>query len=437
MPWKVFKSGDEYCVHKLNPDESKGEKEGCHPTRAEADDHKQALYASEKGIGLFGSNGTDVVHSQPQLAHFAVVKGANDQLRWIAHYSNNVRDNDNPPEILSAEGHRRFIYLVDKGLVPYPELWVWHQPEWKIGRADWLAIDQKGEYTFALASGYFFEEAKDVGLALAEVGDIAMSHGMYPSSIERDQTDNSILTGFISGEVTVLPRDWAANKLTSYTAGAGQEEKDTMTVKAEKRKHLEQLWPGLGGDILDLIETRNAETAQKAKEMGLETKETEEEVDDDVSNAVDSTKETDAEEETPEEGGETAETKSGESTEGDGGDPEATEQKGVTVEMLASALVAIDERLSSVEKATSEIETVAQSVKAIADRVEAVEEGFDEVKDLDRTPLANQVASILSNSSVVGKDATKVDGRTKLGKDAPEETKSEEGFFFDAWLNGS
>lgn len=418
MPWKVFPSGDQYCVHELKADGSKGERVACHATREKADNQLAALYSSEKGIGT--SDFSEVaVCSKPQLARFSV-KEVGGQLRWIAHYSNNVRDNDTPPEILSAEGHRKFVYLVDKGYVPYPELWIWHQPEWRIGRADWLAIDQKDNVVFALASGYFFEEAEEFGRSFAKMNDVAMSHGMYPSSIERDHADDSILTGWITGELTVLPREFAANKLTNYKAGEIQEESD-MTVNANKRKQLQELWPGLGDQVLDLIESHNAETAQKAKEMGLETKESEEEETEEVTETEETeTKEADAEETAQEE-------------------EETTEQKGVDVEMLAAALVAIDERLSTVEKAAASNEEVAEVLKALSERMEAVEEGVNEVKEADRTPLANQVASILANKTVVGKQETQVDGRTTLGKDAPKETKSEEenGLFFMPWVNGS
>jgi len=49
MPWKVFKQGEKYCVHKLNSDGSKGElvNGGCHGSKDEAAAQARALYASE------------------------------------------------------------------------------------------------------------------------------------------------------------------------------------------------------------------------------------------------------------------------------------------------------------------------------------------------------------------------------------------------------
>jgi len=47
MPWKVFKTEDKFCVHKLNEDGSQGEQVACHETEVEAENQVKALYASE------------------------------------------------------------------------------------------------------------------------------------------------------------------------------------------------------------------------------------------------------------------------------------------------------------------------------------------------------------------------------------------------------
>lgn len=45
MPWEIRQDGDEYCVHRSDT----GEREACHGTEAEAEEHVAALYASEDG----------------------------------------------------------------------------------------------------------------------------------------------------------------------------------------------------------------------------------------------------------------------------------------------------------------------------------------------------------------------------------------------------
>lgn len=47
MPYQVYKSGEEYCVHKKNPDGSKGKRIGCHDSEGKAKRQMRALYASE------------------------------------------------------------------------------------------------------------------------------------------------------------------------------------------------------------------------------------------------------------------------------------------------------------------------------------------------------------------------------------------------------
>jgi hypothetical protein len=46
MPWKVYREGDRFCVHKLNADDSKGERVKCFDTETAANAHAKALYAN-------------------------------------------------------------------------------------------------------------------------------------------------------------------------------------------------------------------------------------------------------------------------------------------------------------------------------------------------------------------------------------------------------
>jgi hypothetical protein len=47
MPYQVYASGNQFCVHKKNPDGSKGKKIGCDPSKAKAQAQMRALYAAE------------------------------------------------------------------------------------------------------------------------------------------------------------------------------------------------------------------------------------------------------------------------------------------------------------------------------------------------------------------------------------------------------
>lgn len=58
MPWKVFKDGEKFCVHKLNADDSKGESVKCFDSEAAANDQLKALYANVKE---FSGEFTDIM----------------------------------------------------------------------------------------------------------------------------------------------------------------------------------------------------------------------------------------------------------------------------------------------------------------------------------------------------------------------------------------
>lgn len=54
---------------------------------------------------------------QPVNKSFMVWKDKNQWL-WLARYSNNFRDRDIPPEIISEASHKKFVEKVEKGLAP-------------------------------------------------------------------------------------------------------------------------------------------------------------------------------------------------------------------------------------------------------------------------------------------------------------------------------
>jgi hypothetical protein len=58
MPWKTFREGDRWCVHKLNADDSKGERVKCFDSESAANDQVRALYAN---VNEFRGNFSDVL----------------------------------------------------------------------------------------------------------------------------------------------------------------------------------------------------------------------------------------------------------------------------------------------------------------------------------------------------------------------------------------
>jgi hypothetical protein len=145
-------------------------------------------------------------------APFSVWKMKDGSYRWLAVYSNNFRDQDHPPEIISEQSHKGFIELVNAGMVEYPELWHWHVPGTTWGKADTL------DYVdgFALAAGYVYPGHEAEAEALSKMDDIRVSHGMPSRFIVRSKQDPSIIDVHVTTEISPLPGWAAANPLTGF-----------------------------------------------------------------------------------------------------------------------------------------------------------------------------------------------------------------------------
>lgn len=156
---------------------------------------------------------------------------------WISRYSNNIIDDDIPQDIISSKSHKEFVEKVDSGEYGYPELWLWHEPEWVIGKSTWLAYDE--ENGFALAAGYFYEWAYPIASALEKVADDwGLSHGMPLESIRRDVDNPKVIVSHKTIEISPLPLWVAANKYTGY---AILNKEDDMAIKDSKRSQVKML----------------------------------------------------------------------------------------------------------------------------------------------------------------------------------------------------
>ena len=248
MPYKKVKKGEQICVYKEDANkEPIGEPLGCHDSEKEADDQMAALYAA----------------MADEKKTFLVWKDKVNQYQWIATYSNNIRDDDSPPEIISESSHLGFISKVEKGLVEYPELWLWHTPEWMVGKATWLAWDDSG---FAMAAGYFNKGCEAVAEALMAADDVRVSHGMPASSIKRSKEDPTVIVEHTTKEISPLPGFAAANRWTGFITL-----EDTVMIDQQKKEMLKKSF-GIDENVIAKIEQLNEGQASKAKELGLETK---------------------------------------------------------------------------------------------------------------------------------------------------------------------
>jgi hypothetical protein len=253
MPYKISMQDGRHCVIK----EEDGKRIACHDTHAEAMAQMRAIYASE-------GKGAEEGKQRDASVPLTLWKDKTGRYRFICSYSNKWRDQDLPvPEIISSTAHKDFIERVDKGMVPYPELWHWHMKSTAWGQTDWLCLTDEG---FALASGYILPgHEKEAEIMLGMKG-IRTSHGMPYNSIERDAKDSSIITRYDSVEISDLPAHVAANMLTDFQVL----EVETM-IPQQKKEYLKTA--GLSDEAISRIETTLEGKALAADTLGLDSKE--------------------------------------------------------------------------------------------------------------------------------------------------------------------
>lgn len=184
--------------------------------------------------------------------------------RWLSIYSNNYRDDDKTPEIISAESHTRFVEMVNKGLVDYPELWLWHVPAaW--GKADFVDyIDG-----FAIAGGYVYPGFEATAQSVAKEKNLATSHGMPEDLVLYAADDPTVIRFHITREISPLPHWAAANKRTGFVVLKGENEMPLSDVKREFLATVGKLPP----EFIKSLEEQLDATAAEAKRSGIESKE--------------------------------------------------------------------------------------------------------------------------------------------------------------------
>lgn len=332
---------------------------------------------------------------------FMVYKDVDGTVRFLTTYSNNRRDMDNPPEIISAASHERFEKMVDSGEAEYPELWLWHTPTLKIGKTDFIAYDK--DNGIAMAAGYFFKEAEFVAEAIADNPDFwGVSHGMPAATVKRSKEDPTVIVEHITKEISPLPFQAAANKWADFTVL----KEVNMTLSDNKKAQLVKL--GVTGEALAEIEEKNKSLNENLNALDIESKETSEE--DVMANEKEATENVEQKQEPEAEAA--AEVKE---TEGEevAFSKEQTEQlKDAFAEIVDRFTKQIDERLKPIEEALSE----KKSVEEVAE---------DIMKDTPTMSLVDQIfpPNILKQQSATNSEQTVIDGRTKLAQDGPAETK--------------
>jgi HAMP domain-containing protein len=349
------------------------------PGKSEAQRKLRALYKSQgwetpgtkESSGLFAQvvdalKGV-IPQDEPPDSGLMIWKEADGTYRWLARYSNNFRDQDDPPEIIAEASHKRFVDLVDSKEVSPPDLWLWHVEDWKWGTANWVAYDDSG---FALAGGTVtkgFEPLAEHLMAL-DPADMRVSHGMLKQSIVRDEDDPSVIVQHVTREISPLPAWAAANYMTGFILS----KEASMAIPDEKRETLQQEW-NLSPDLLSSVEAANAADKDTADETGTERKE----------------KDDGTTEEAPPVEAE-------------------TEAQPLSRDELGQVVTAIGQTLTAMN----------QQIAALA----------GEVKELKEAKAAEEEETLTDLfARAIGHEQARVDGRTKLARKGPKETPPDEG----------
>lgn len=241
---------------------------GLPPTPSE----RSALFAKSKSL--------------PDGSRVLATKDSDGRPRLTFWVSNNFRDSDHPPEILSAAAHQSFVSWAEKNSY-HPEAWLWHTPGTRWGQVDWMDYFDG----FLVESVLADKGMEQVAERLAADPDIRVSHGYVIPVGGRDKDDFSVIQSYYQYEISPLKSGSEANPftgsipldLTPLLTGVNTSDQQpttepysasplgdiTMPMDPTKRKWLEDK---LGPERVKALEAATLDLGSVAKGLGLETK---------------------------------------------------------------------------------------------------------------------------------------------------------------------
>lgn len=356
----------------------------------------------------------EVIQTDVHDGHFiddvkpvTVFKDDSGRYNWIGTFTNSFRDNDGVPELFSSDAHRRYVDRVDKGELPLPMLDMWHEPEWKIGKASFVALDEVEDgIVFVVAGGPIDEDKYFIAEAIENAGaELKMSHAVPGEGIQRNKSDMTVFDNYWSEWVTMLPSGKEANPLTNFGIMG-----DYMSINPKKRKAMMEAL-NIDEGVLDKLEGLNAGLAAEAKKT-REYKSQEETMN----------KEEIVEEKPVEETPETVSEEQEVSQE-----PEQPEDQNRFFDLLNQIN---DNQTKSNEDIGKSFTTIGQtlnvintSLSNITERLEAVEKAQAEDAVEKQAPAATSFYDTLMKSIVGSKEAEVKEG-DPLKEKAPVQTKA-------------
>lgn len=192
-------------------------------------------------------------------------KSGDGKLRWFARYSNCYKDRDR--EFISTASHKEYVEWVHRTGV-YPELWLWHTPGSRIGKADFVDFDSG----IAVASGLIDEKSLSIAEHLSDgVDNLGASHGFFPVV-----TIGNVVHKHWTFEISVLP----SGRASAYGTGYNFYRIKEGDMKPEQREWFKA--QGVPEEQIDAWAESTTKMANALKDSGLEYKE----VTEDGTNAV-------------------------------------------------------------------------------------------------------------------------------------------------------
>lgn len=135
-------------------------------------------------------------------------KDSEGNLNWFGIVSNNFQDVDG--DIFKEVAHIDFVERLINKEIEYPELWIWHLPK-AVGTTEFVQY----ENNFLIAGGTVFKEYEELVTNLVNnTPDMRMSHGVPTVDVKYDK--EGFIEKYASKEFTLLPGNFASNKLTFY-----------------------------------------------------------------------------------------------------------------------------------------------------------------------------------------------------------------------------
>lgn len=235
MPWKVFKHEDgQFCVHKLNADESQGEEVDCHKTQEEADAQMRALYASENKAVKALSETEDTI----RIGGYGVVWGGRDlEGDHFEKDTNLWLDAPAMPRpMMYDHGRSR---LIGKAVIG----------KWDVAKPDDYGLWIEGE--MSKSSAYH-----EMIMPLVKAGVVGISSGAAPHTIikENGKVKSWGIFEFTLSTTPYEPRTLGVAELRSIA-------EEMPSVKALLPKESGELSAGATGgkDAADVIDTKQGD----------------------------------------------------------------------------------------------------------------------------------------------------------------------------------